>query len=697
MSLLRLTVILLACITASIQITQSFQGENPAQGAIIRINVDLVQIDAIVVDSDDRPVTDLQAKDFIIYQDNKPQKITNFSFIRTRSPMPQAAAASKASTRPNSKSPIPPPPSATLKSKYVRRTIAMLVDDYALSFDSIVRVRNSLKKWVDTEIQPGDLVAVIRTGVGISALQQFTSDKRVLYAAIDRIRYNVAGRIGTTSLSNMDPIDDREGAVQTASYLMEQERVSTMASLGTIRYVANGLKGIPGRKSLIIFSESLKARFSSGENISDQYAVDQLVATRMQGLVDAANRSTTVIHVIDPRGVINTIFTDKGNEEYIASQDNMVRMAQETGGLFISNSNDIDGSLKTAVDDGNGYYLIGYQPDNSTIEEMRAGRPKLHTISVRVNRPGLRVRSRSRFFSVPSRDDDMPEPQSQQERINQALGSPFTDETLPVRLTPLFFEAGEEKPHVNALLHFDARKLTFSSIEEGWSEAIVDIVAATLDLDGKQVDIAYKRGVIQTRGKTFENMQKNGIAFLMHVPVKKPGSYLMRVVLYDNKSEQLGSATQFVDVPDIHKKELALSGIVLASGKLKPKAFSQSEGVIAYENSNGSAAVRIFKPGETIAWACQILNAKADRDGKPKLKVQVRLFHEGREVYPGNPIEMATEAQGDTSRIIATGQMELKQLAPGSYDLQVVVFDTLAKMNHQMAVQSMDFEVKDQT
>ena len=729
MTFFRITASVLAFAIISIQTTPTFAQRETASKTIIRISVDLVQVDAVVVDSEGNPITDLKAKDFDIFQDGKKQNITAFSFIKTRNPEPNVIVAGERSKNAEDTPPLPPPPPTPLKPENIRRTIALVVDDLALSFDSIVRVRQALKRWVDTEMQPGDLVAVIRTGVGISALQQFTNDKRVLYAAIDRIRFSmVASRIGTTSFTPKSSLGMEEGAVNTDKFRMGNVRLSTLASMRTIQYIADGLKDIPGRKGLIIFSESLPSDFSYTGNKSNQDSEElsmgksnleifgqnrgePVVGKQVRGLIEAANRSTVVIHVIDPRGVVHTGITAEddlslmsaqemsemdGNrwQELVSSQDNMARLAKETGGLFIRNTNDLAGGLKKAVDDGNGYYLIGYQPDAKTIEEMKEGSPKLHTIRVRVNRPGLRVRSRSRFFSVPSKEDAISKPRSQQERIDQALESPFTHETLPVRLTPLFFEAGEEKPHINALIHFDAHKLKFSRIENGWREAVVDIVAATLDADGKQADIAYKRGVIQVKGKTYENIQKNGIAFLMHVAVKKPGSYLMRVVLYDNESGQLGSATQFVDVPDIRKEELALSGIVLASDRLQPKAFSQAEGVIAYENTNGSAAVRIFKPGETIAWACQILNAKLGKDRKPQLKLQVRLFHEGREIYPGKPIVMGTEALSDKSRIIATGRMELKNLASGSYVLQVIVFDMLAKKNRQVAVQSMDFAVQ---
>ena len=87
-----------------------------------------------------------------------------------------------------------------LRPEQVRRTIALVVDDLQLSFESTAYVRRMLKKFVDEQMQPGDLVAIIRTGSGIGALQQFTSDKQQLYAAIERVRWNMRGGAGINPL-----------------------------------------------------------------------------------------------------------------------------------------------------------------------------------------------------------------------------------------------------------------------------------------------------------------------------------------------------------------------------------------------------------------------------------------------------------------------------------------------------------------
>ena len=153
-------------------------------------------------------------------QDGKPQKITNFSYINVRStdsaPAPVTTASKKG---------VPPPPPVMVKPEQARRLIALVVDDLALSFDGTARVRVALKKFVDSDMQPGDLVAIIRTGAGMGALQQFTADKRVLYAAIDHVRWNSMGRVGIGSF-------DRGGGAYDAHFT----DAMTAGSMASIQY-----------------------------------------------------------------------------------------------------------------------------------------------------------------------------------------------------------------------------------------------------------------------------------------------------------------------------------------------------------------------------------------------------------------------------------------------------------------------------
>ena len=159
----RLAAFGLFCVLA----TQSSAQQTPSPEGVIRINVNLVQVDAIVTDAKGKPVTNLTADDFKVFQDGKAQTITDFSFVDVRDsrvntpPPPTVLKSQQAKNQP---APVPPPPLPPIRSDQIRRTIALMVDDLALSADGTIRVRQTLKKWVDTEMRPGDLVAVLGLG-----------------------------------------------------------------------------------------------------------------------------------------------------------------------------------------------------------------------------------------------------------------------------------------------------------------------------------------------------------------------------------------------------------------------------------------------------------------------------------------------------------------------------------------------------
>src|SRR5262245_62885700 len=188
----------------------------------VRISVTLVQVDAVVTDARGKQVTDLKPEDFEVLEDGRPQRITNFSYVSAETSLPEPRLASP---RDKLAPPLPPSP---LRPDQVKRTVAVVVDDLGMSFESIAYARDALKKFVDQQIETGDLVAIIRSGAGIGALQQFTTDKRQLYAAIDRLRWNPMGSGGISPFQPItsDPTGGAgspRGPRQGAGYMGERK------------------------------------------------------------------------------------------------------------------------------------------------------------------------------------------------------------------------------------------------------------------------------------------------------------------------------------------------------------------------------------------------------------------------------------------------------------------------------------------
>jgi hypothetical protein len=139
-----------------------------------------------------------------------------------------------------------------MRPEDVRRTIALVVDDLGLSFQSTNYVRRALKQFVDQQMQAGDLVAIVRTSGGIGALQQFTSDRRQLYAAIDHIKWYAGGRMGVGAFAPPTP-GRFGGQIDEKNKELEEFRndVFSVGTLGALSYVVRGLRSTGSQSSFV--------------------------------------------------------------------------------------------------------------------------------------------------------------------------------------------------------------------------------------------------------------------------------------------------------------------------------------------------------------------------------------------------------------------------------------------------------------
>jgi hypothetical protein len=125
----------------------------------------------------------------------------------------------------------------------------------------------------------------------------------------------------------------------------------------------------------------------------------------------------------------------------------------------------------------------------------------------------------------------------------------------------------------------------------------------------------------------------------------------------------------------------------------QPPAVS-AEGALAADDPDSTPAVRIFKPGTTIVYAYQILNARSGSDKTPQLEGQVRLFRDGRQVYASMPSNVIADKQENPKRLLSAGRMQLTQIPPGQYVLQILIADKLRNEKERTAAQSIDFEIR---
>lgn len=686
--------------SAQVQVPLSTPTPTPSPEAddTVKISTTLIQLDITVTDKNGKIIKDLKPEDFEVYENGVKQNISNFSFVSRA--FNQAAAPTDA-LKLNSSTP--------LRAEQVRRTVTLVVDDLNVAVESIPFVIKSLRKFVDEQMQPGDLVAIIQTGKGIGALQQFTSNKQQLHAAIDKIKFNPLGRGGEElGYKYTRPQEDLEVGLVDIEAEQKAIRESTIAvtSLRSLNYIIQGMKDLPGRKTIMYFSEGFRTwrptPVGPERDIRVQGALEQIT--------DSALRSSVVVNVMDVRG-LDAYFNDGKSTRGIEineSRDGLVSLAERTGGINYFDSNNFNQDIQKMLDAGNDYYLIAYEPDADTFDEKTR---RFNKLQIKVNRKDAIVRYRSGFFGVEEKNEAGAKIVGNNEKnalrpITKALTSPFAANDINVRFNALFGSEATIGTYVHSLLYVNAKDLKFIDTTTGEKKADFEILAMSFDETGSPVDHINKTFTLTVKGADYEKILRDGFVYSFVFPIKKPGAYQVRAAIRDAASEKIGSGSQFIEIPDLKKSCLTLSGIILEnfspnqwqqarlSTNITQSGEADTRSVVWKTDPLTDTSLRRFKRGSVLRYGVEVYNVKKTAAEKPDLSSQIILFRDGRVVFTGKPTPIDIAGQTGNQAINAMGAVNLSsEMLPGDYVMQIVITDNKAKDKAKTSTQLVQFEV----
>ncbi len=542
----------------------------------IRVSVRLVIADAVVTDKDGKVVTGLGAQDFTLLEDGKPQKVTTVSFE-------QAAELARAlrSRRGNL------PPNVTTSRPEYRMPpgapVVVLLDALNTPIRDQGRVRMELLKYLDTQLQPGQPIAVYTLARSLRLLQDFTDDPALVKAAVQSFNPTVSLELQLSDVNQRLP--QLSGAVpdiqrtnrdagifidRMADFYNDQATLAIDLRVGmtltAFRAIAQAVAGLPGRKSLIWVSGSFPLatytriiQYSANPtNDPNRVAFNELYEDRVRETDSILTDAQVAVYPVDARGLIGQLLggaettglsargTLVGGAEYAQSlqlasgslqetQATMKQVAGDTGGKFFINQNELDHSVALSVADGESYYLLAYTP---------GGKPdgKFHKIEVKVNRPGVTVRARRGYYAVTSGDDAKATKQHEGEvEIAMQLASPgATGVTFDARIV-------SPPPAAKAKVGVDfiVDPATISTEDAGGAgrRLALEFHVAAYGVDRKmagQKDVAIKPTL---KPAEFARIQQQGIPY--HVDVElPPGRYTLRLGVVDQHSGVIGTADQ---------------------------------------------------------------------------------------------------------------------------------------------------------
>jgi VWFA-related protein len=692
----------------------------------VGVTTELLELDVVVTGKDGRPLTDLSAADFEILEDGRPQPLTHFA--RGFGSGPGTPAAPE---RPGG--PAPFPDEATPRGRY----LVLAVDDYHIQPSELSTVRDVLNRYVDEQVKADDEVAVVATSGSLGALQQFTSDRAVLRRAIDRLRAHdrsfrppldvpritdyqaqlidmgdlEALSLAVEEIMRTEPLARQTGTNQSRLEqrvrTMSRQIVSSTAHVTSLTFqalerVVRTMLPLRGRKVVAFFSGGFFLGSSRESSRRD-----------LEVIADAALRSGVVIYTMDARGLLATpaigdasvggtynITTNPGTRERIelrameAARDGMNALAEDTGGLALFNRNDLGAALGQVIVDSATYYRLGYEPQSSP----REGR--FRKIEVRVpGRSGLKVRTASGYFgqaamsaaatSTATRTTQAAQEENAASLLRTALDSSFPLRGLPLTLSADFLgtSAGDV---VVTTAFVDATRLLFRPTSDGREAAAFDLVGVVVDEKATTVGQFSDRVELSLPPDAKERALRNGIVYRKSVAVR-PGLLQARLAARDDGNGLLGSASQWVEVPDRARQSLALSSIlVMAEGEEQdavPPATAR--GTVSFEKSMRGEVARTFPRVGHLDYMLLAYPRSKAGGPTPSLVVERQLLADNKLLTKSPPSPVAAEGPAGVQAI--TGRLRLDAFAPGEYELKLVVTDSQSRGT---ATRSLKFRVE---
>ncbi|HYJ87414.1 MAG TPA: VWA domain-containing protein [Pyrinomonadaceae bacterium] len=696
--------------------------DKPAED-VVRVSTDLVQTAVMVFDKQSRFVENLKPEQFQLSVDGKPVPFEFFDRVAAGTAKEQKQIEAVAGAKRIEKVTAP-------TASYRGRTIIFFIDDLHLALDSLGRTRSALNRFLEQEMTPLDQVAFTSASGQIGFLQQLTDNKSVLRTALARVKplpyvvldteqprmsEFVAIRIlngdqdarnfyaeemlrrGHRQVKGINVNALYEAVKNRARQIVTSFEAVTVNSLTSLENLVRTTGNLPGRKLVFFISDGfyIETKNSAGPGND-----------RLRRVIDSATRTGSVIYTIDARGLFAP-FADASGEkpfdpsgrldrasvgEGTLSQDGLNALAGDTGGRFLKNQNYFDSWVARMLDETSNYYLLAWRP----VEEQKGGNFK--RIEVTINgRPDLTVRLPRGFLAGQAKTAANAEGElatseisaathisskSPEAALISALGAPSARKGLPTTLAVSFVDVPNIGPVLTASTQMASNVLGYGT--DHMQPAAIDIAGVVLNDQGKPAGSFKTRLNVNPSAQSEAAAERAGVIYSHKLPLK-PGIYQVRVAARDDRSGRVGSAAQWIEIPDLAGKKLTMSSL-LVGGQLIGSGQNQ-----ATSEQVQFSVDRRFARGAHLNFLTIVYNALSGSGGLPELQAQIKISRAGQAIVTSPLRKVVVQAGADAARIPYGADIALQTLPAGRYLLQVTITDKVAKTS---ASQQVSFEIE---
>jgi hypothetical protein len=465
--------------------------------------------------------------------------------------------------------------------------------------------------------------------------QEFTSNKRLLLAAVDK--FMGQERPERTLPQPMSPGPGPSEPLFTLSNTNEDVHDGNQA-ISTLANVAAWLGGQTGRRSTVILvSDGFVTGSSSVARARENLTLDTLTS----GRIGRANVNIYAIDMGGPGAVQSPLST-------------LTTIAETNGGFVVMDNNDIGRGFDRLVAENSTYYLLGYYASHP-----RDGKP--HSIAVRVKRPGVSVRSRRGYTSRETRAPAPRTPGDTQASLTTiaALSSPIQRSDLRMRVFAAPFR-GTSNASVLVGIELSGRDLPLDS------DGPIEISYVAVDARSKEHGWRTDRLALKLQGDTRARIERSGVSVLKRMDLP-PGGYRLRVAATDPGRNVAGSVIHDLEVPDFEKTTLAMSGVVLMSRSGTAMLPAHADELIKKLLPAPPTATRTFPLDDEIAAFVELYDAGGQSSRQVDIVSRVRSVG-GVTVFEKAETHEFSKPQDAYRQMV---RIPLATFSPGDYVLSV--------------------------
>lgn len=652
---------LVVCLSASlISSPLAAQQQQAAQSErAIRVATELVLVNVTVRDRSGNLVRELKREDFSVLEDNKQQQIVSFDLENTDAIpaqiIEQAKVLTAAKPATNAEPAKPGAPPADLKD---RRLIVLFFDLSAMQPDDIDRALAAAESYVDKQMAPADLVAVVSLGSSLRVNQDFTANHDALKKALQALSPTTGQGFEQGSTGSTEGTPDT-GQPFTADDT-EFNIFNTDRRLDALRSLAASLSHIGQKKSLIYFSSGMERTGTENQSelratinaaVRSNLAIYTMDIRGLQGLVPGGEAQNASLRGVAPYSGQATLNALSSNS---STQETLYTLAGDSGGRAITDTNDFGQVFTRVQEDTSSYYILGYQSTNAA----RDGRYR--RITVRVNRPAVKLEFRHGYYAPA--DFQHANREDRERQLEEELASELPSTDLPAYLSAAYFRLSGSRFFVPVSLVVPGSAIPFSR-EKDQDRATLDVLGLVMDEAKRpfgRIRDTVKLAIPGAQEVRRKNVQYNN-GFIL-----SPGKYHLKFVVRENMTGRIGSFETDMVVPELKSAPLKMSSVVLATqtqaaGKRRTENPLIRDGVELIPN-----VTHVFSSGQHLYLYYEVYDParenKAAEGKPPDAKV------------PGATSEGAKPVDSNGSEAKRMDTKTAKKSAPGIRVLSNVAF-----------------------